>query len=144
VEYNIYGEMVEKFVRFNLCCVITLGFAVLSGCAYRLPAYNLPSQQRLIIVARSPERYVVAFRYSKSAAAPVATDGRVKIDVPRLPRACSVYLFNQIRISEGFNPMFSKSIYVVDAGNIAAKLSLEEMSKLPVDDSGYHILKIKR
>ena len=40
--------------------------------------------------------------------------------------------------------MFSKSVYVVDAGNIAAKLSLEEIAKLPVDDSGYHILKIKR
>ena len=133
-----------RFIRRKLPGLIALGFAVLSGCAYRLPVSNVPSQQHLMIIARSPERYVVRVKASDTAEFPVASDGRVAIDVPRLPRACSVYLFDRIRISGGVKPLTAKSVQLFDSGNIAARLSLAEIAKLPSDASGYHILKMKK
>jgi len=131
-------------MRHKLSGLIALGYAVLSGCSYRLPVSNLPSQQRLMIVARSPERYVVRVKAHQNAEFPVASDGRVTINVPRLPRACSVYLFDWVRISGGVKPFTTKSVQLLDSGNIAAKLSLTEILKLPLDASGYHILEIKK
>jgi hypothetical protein len=133
-----------RFIRCELSGLIALGFAFVSGCAYRLPVSNLPSQQRLMIVARSPERYVVHVKASDTAEFPVSRDGRVTIDVPRLPRASSVYLFNLIRINGGVKPLTSKSVQLLDSGYIATKLSLAEIEKLPSDASGYHILKMKK
>jgi hypothetical protein len=97
-----------------------------------------------MIVASSPERYVVHVKASDTTEFPVASDGRVTIDIPRLPRACSVYLFDRIRISGGVKPLTEKSVQLFDSGSIAAKLSLAEIAKLPSDPSGYHILKMKR
>ena len=133
-----------RFIRRKQSGLIALGFVVLSGCAYRLPVSNIPSQQHLRIVARSPERYAVRVKASDTTEFPVSTDGRVTIDVPRLPRACSVYLFDRIRVSSGVKPLTAKSVQLLDAGNIAAKLSLAEIAKLPSDASGYRILKIKK
>lgn len=134
----------NRFIRCKLSGLIALGFAFMSGCAYRLPVSNLPSQQRLTIVARSPERYAVRVNASDNAEFPVASDGRVAVDVPRLPRACSVYLFDWIRISGGVNPLSAKAVQLVEGGNIAAKLSLAEIARLPSDASGYHIFKMNQ
>jgi len=107
--------------RFKLSGATALGSAVLSGCAFRLPVFNVPSQQRLVIVGRSPERYVVCVQASEIGEFPVAADGRVTIDVPRLPRACSVYLFDRIRISRGVQPFTTKAIHLIGSGNLLAK-----------------------
>jgi len=97
-----------------------------------------------MIVARFPEHYVVRVKASNTAEFPVSSDGRVIIDVPRLPRTDSVYLFDWIRISGGVQPFTAKSVQLLDSGNIAAKLSLEEIAKLPSDPEGYHILRMKK
>lgn len=132
------------FIQLKLSGVIALGFAVMSGCAYRLPVYNVPSQQRLMIVSRSPEHYVARVEASDTPDFPVASDGRVVIDVPRLPRVCSVYLFDLIRIRSGVEPLTTKSVQLIDSGKVATKLSLAEIAKLPTDASGYHIVNMKR
>ena len=131
-------------MRLTLLAILTLGFAASSGCAYRLPVSNIPSQQHLRIVARSPERYVVRVKTADSADFPVASDGRVTIDMPRLPRACSVYLFDRIRLSSGVKPLITKAIQLLDSGNVATKLSLAEIAKLPADTSGYHMLNMPK
>jgi len=133
-----------QFIKLKLFGLIALGFAVSSGCAYRLPVSNVPSEQRLRIVARSPERYIARVKASDTAEFPVASDGRVTIDVPRLPRACSVYLFDRIRISGGVKPLTTKAILLLESGNLTTSLSLAEIAKLPSDASGYHILKMAR
>ena len=134
---------VTRLIRCKFAGLIALGFSVPSGCAYRLPVFNIPSQQHLMIVAKSPSRYVVRVKASDAAEFPVSSDGRVTIDVPRLPRACSVYLFDRIKISGGVKPLTAKSVQLLDSGNIVARLSLAEIAKLPSDPSGYHILKMK-
>lgn len=96
-----------------------------------------------MIVATSPERYMVRVDASGTVEVPVASDGRVTIDVP-LPRACGVYLFDRIRISGGVKPLTTKSIHLVDHGKLAAKLSLMDIAKLPLDASGYHLLKMTK
>ena len=133
-----------QFSRLKLQAPIAVGFVLLSGCAYRLPALNVLSQERLMIIAKSPERYVVRVQASKSADFPVASDGHVTINVPPLPRACSVYLFDLIKISEGIEPSKTKSIQLIDGADIVAKLSLTEIAKLPADVSGYHIVQFKK
>lgn len=71
---------------------------------------------------------------------PVPTDGRVALDVPGYRGACSVYLFNKIRIRRGANPFTEKTIDVVVAGKLARRLSLEDVAALPTDTEGYHLL----
>jgi hypothetical protein len=132
------------FIRPELSGVLALGLALLSSCAYRLPALNVPSQQRLVIVASSPERYVVRVIAAHSAEFPVASDSRVTIDVPSLPRACSVYLFDFIKIDDGVKPLNAKAIQLVDGSKVAQKLSLDEIAKLRLDASGYHILQLQK
>jgi hypothetical protein len=136
--------MTFQFSRRKLQGPTAVGFALLSGCAYRLPVLNVPSQERLMIIAKSPERYVVRIKASVSADFPVASDGRVTIHVPPLPRACSIYLFDLIKISEGIEPSKTKSIQLIDGADIVAKLSLTEIAKLPPDVSGYHIVQFKK
>jgi hypothetical protein len=144
LEYNESQVKATRFIRRNFAGPIALALASLSGCAYRLPVSNFPSQQHLMIVARSPNRYVVRVKASDTAEFPVSSNGRVTIDVPRLPRACSVYLFDRIRISGGVKPLTTKSVQLLDSGNIAARLSLTEIAQLPSDLLGYHILKLKK
>jgi hypothetical protein len=99
-----------------------------------------------MIIAKSPERYVVRVKAkaSKSTDFPVASDGRVTINVPPLPRACSVYLFDLVKISEGIDPSKTKSVQLIDGADIVAQLSLTEIAKLPADASGYHIVQFKK
>jgi hypothetical protein len=138
----LLGDVLKtiRLADIKLSGLIAIALA-LCGCAYRLPVSNLPSQQLLKPEATFPERYAVRVEALDAREFPVGSDGRVKIDVPMLPRACSVYLFDWIRISRGVQPVTSKSIHVIDPGNIVAKLSLSEIDKLPLDASGYHILK---
>lgn len=104
----------------------------------------MPSRQHLILISKFPERYIARVKAADGAEFPVASDGRVTIDVPRLPRGCSVYLFDRIRISRGAKPLSTKSVEVLGSGKVVARLSLEEIAKLPSDDSGYHILKMRK
>jgi hypothetical protein len=89
-----------------------------------------------MIISKSPERFVVRVEASDSAEFPVASDGRVTINVSPLPRACSVYLLDLIKISGGIEPSKTKSIQLIDGADIAAKLSLTEIAKLPTDRLG--------
>ena len=87
---------------------------------------------------------MVRVQVSDVAEFPVASDGRVTVDVPSLPRSCDVYLFDRIRISRRVKPLTTKSIRLINGGNIEVELSLAAIAKLPSDNSGYHILKLKR
>jgi hypothetical protein len=122
--------------------VLALNFA-LAGCAYRLPAAMLPSQQRLKVAAASPEAYVLRLRIREPSDYRVPPDGRVTLDVPAYRAGCSVYLFDKLRIQRGANPFTARTIDVVAGGKITRQLSLKEISALPVDPEGYHLLAVR-
>ena len=126
----------------TLGLVLTLNFALV-GCAYRLPASMLPSQQRLRIAAPSPEAYILRSRIREARDYRVPSDGRVTLDVPAYRAACSVYLFDILRIHRGTDPFTERTIDVVGGGKRIRQLSLKEISGLPLDSEGYHLLTIR-
>lgn len=72
----------------------------------------------------------------------VPADGRVTLDVPSYRAGCSVYLFDKLRIRGEDNPFTAKTIDVVAGGKTIRRLSLKEISALPVDPEGYHLLAV--
>jgi hypothetical protein len=125
---------------FSLVLNVTF---ILAGCAYRLPAPMLPSQQPLRVVGVSPEVYVLRLRIREPRDYRVPADGRVTLDIPSYRTGCSVYLFDKIRILRGANPFTARTIDVVVGGEITRQLSLKEISALPVDADGYHLLTVR-
>jgi len=103
----------------------------------------LPSQQRLKVAAASPEAYILRLRIREPRDYRVPADGRVTLDVPAYRAGCSVYLFDKLRIQRGANPFTARTIDVVAGGKILRQLSLKEISALPVDPEGYHLLAVK-
>jgi len=111
-----------------------------TGCVQVLRPYNTPSQQKLDIQTSSPANCVV--RVAGAQTFPVAADGRVTFDVPRLPRGCDTYLFGVVKIGDG-SPENVRVIHVLRDGKVVCKLSLTQLGRLPVDAEGYHILVLK-
>ncbi len=120
-----------------LVCKITLASA---GCVYRLPPVNPPGHYRLRLVASSPQTYVVHVQAVNARAYQVPVDGRLILDIPASRRGCSVYLFDQIRVSKGYDPFAAKTVHLTTGGS-SRDLSFNELFKLPQDGEGYHLLK---
>ena len=114
-----------------------LPLLLLTGCVLALRPYNTPSQQDLLVRTSTPTNYVV--RVADAQMFPVAADGHVTFDVPRLPRGCDTYLFGVVKIGDG-SPENVRAIHVLRDGKIVRKLSLTQLGRLPVDTEGYHIL----
>jgi hypothetical protein len=112
----------------------------MSGCAYRLQAPFPASQHSLVVVAKSPERYTLPV-YDKSF--PVAADGSVTFDYPRVRSGCDVYLFDRIPLSRASDPFKTKAISLTEHGTIVQIFSLRDVSKLSVDSTGSPILRVK-
>jgi hypothetical protein len=137
---RIKSKRLIRAVSFGF--VITLNFA-LAGCAYRLSPTVLPSQHRLKVVADSSESYVLRLRIRERRDYQVPADGRVTLDAPAYRAGCSVYLFDKIRIRRGANPFTARTIDIVVGGKITRQLSLKEISTLPADPEGYHLLALR-
>ena len=73
---------------------------------------------------------------------PVPADGRVTIEVPPLERGCAWYLFGFIKVKD-HSPYDVKAIHVTKGQKVLSKLSLNQVAKLPVDDAGYQLIKIR-
>ena len=128
-------------MRPALCiCGLSVALLGLVGCAYRLPAPMLPSQHLIRLNVEAPQHYrvrVVAREFAVDA------HGQVSVTFPATRRECSVYLFDLILISRGKDPRDAKSISVLGGDRVVRALSMNEVLKLPVDDSGAHLLTIK-
>lgn len=116
----------------------------LSGCAYRLPVPTLPFEQHLKVVAIDPQAYMLRLRIRDPRDYRVPVDGRLTLDVPGYRAACKVYLFDKFRINRGGDPFTARTIDVIVGGKITRQLSLKEISELPVDAQGYHLLAVLR
>jgi hypothetical protein len=114
-----------------------------TGCAYRLPPFVPPTQERIRIVADAPEQYVVRVNMDTITNYNVPRDGRVAIGVPAY-RTCGVYLFGIVKVRSENEPFPSWSISVTRGGVIVRKVSLRKLTELAMDPSGYHMLKVMR
>jgi hypothetical protein len=115
----------------------------LGGCAYRLPVAAMPSQQRLKLLSVAPEAFSLRLRISEPRDYRVPNTGRVTLDVSGYRAACSVYLFDKLRIRRGANPFDERTVDIIVGGKIARQLSLKEISELPTDAEGYHLLPVQ-
>jgi hypothetical protein len=111
----------------------------LCGCAYRLYAPSLPFQSTLTPVAESPEQYAVRVQGRDY---PVAADSRVTFEYPAVRRGCGVYLFDLVPINRGRDPLKAKTISVTNGLKVLKSFSVEDISKWPLDSSGYHVLSL--
>ncbi len=130
----------SRVCRCGAVAIEAIATLAMAGCAYRLSPVALPSQHKLRLVAQSPEQYSIRV-WNKEY--PVGADGNVSIEFPATRRGCHAYLFDRIPISRSTDPFKAKAISVQAAGNTVRRLSLNELSKPPVDGSGNHLLKVQ-
>lgn len=147
----------------RIVCLIAAGALVLSccGCTYRLYAPNPPSQERVRIVAKYPDRCTLHVEERVTTLGnpagrnalhtdvahvmnyEVPSDGRVTITVPAFRPYCGVYLFNWIKVGGGGDDALKEwEISVLYEVRTLRTLSVRELKELPTDAEGYRLLKI--
>lgn len=123
--------------------ILTFGMAlILAGCVYRLLPVTPPSQQRLRIVSASPERFVVRLQLGDSREYNVPADGKLTLTVPAYRAPCRVFLFGLVKTRSGAQPFTAKTVTVIDGAKVTRRLSLKDVSALPVDANGYAMLTV--
>jgi hypothetical protein len=125
-----------------LAVVVAAVTLALVGCTYRLPVITPPSQERIRIVAKSPDLYAVRVDVGDVTDYHVPTDGRVIVGIPVYRPTCGVYLFNLIKVGGSNDPLGTWSISVTSGGKTLRKLSVKQANKLATDLDGYHLLKL--
>ena len=126
--------------RIGLIGIALSSILLLTNCAYRLRAPLLPHRYDLRLIVSSPELYNVRVLSDEFA---VAGDGRVSIRTPTLHPGCGVYLFDRIPLNRPADPLRQKIIQITSAGKTVKKLSMAELLRLPVDNSGQSILQVR-
>ena len=116
---------------------MVLGFV--TGCAHSLRPSNSPSQQRLRIESASTDK--LAIRVS-GATYEVPQNGRVTFEVPPLERGCAWYLFGVVKVRDS-SAFDVKAIQITKSSKILKEVSLNQIARLPVDEEGYHVIRIR-
>ena len=118
--------------------------SMLVGCVLRMPPAVMASQQGIRVVSRSPESYVLRLQiYGPPRDYHVPGDGRVTLDIPGYRAACREYLFGKVRVKHGADPFTEKTVQIMEGGKTAGRLSLKDISRLPADPEGYHLLRVR-
>jgi hypothetical protein len=119
----------------------------LEGCAYRLPVITPPSQERVRIIAKSPDRYVVRVDVGHITDYLVPADGRIAVGIPASRPGCGIYLFNAIKVGRIVgridDPLRRWAVAVTSGSTTVRKLSLKQMKKLITDSDGYRLLEVQ-
>lgn len=129
--------------RGSLIPVLCLFCVVLDlcGCAYVLHPVAPSLQQRIRVLAKSPEEFSFRSKFTSVQAYDVPADGRVTLDFPAHRPGCTALLFG-IPITRPADRYNSKSIEVTHAGKLIRKLSIKDVSALPTQADGYHVLRL--
>ena len=114
--------------------------ATLSGCVHADGPYNQPSQEKLRLESKAPQTYSV--QVADKTEVPVATDGRVIVEVPRIQRGHTTYLFGVAKVSESA-PENVAAIILKKDGRTVRKFSLNDLKTFPTDSEGYRLLKVE-
>jgi len=131
--------------RLKVLFLAVVGSALtfgLEGCTYRLPVISPPSQERIRIIAKSPDLYVVHVDVDHITDYPVPADGRVIVGIPAYRPSCGVYLFNAIKVGGADDPLETWAITVTSGDRTLRKLSVRQVKKLTTDLDGYRLVKL--
>src|SRR5579871_3262430 len=111
------------------------------GCTYSLPAPSPPSQERVRVLAKSPESYILRLSSGRSLDFPVPQNGKVTLSIPPISRSCIVR-FMGMRVSGGHESLNDWTISVNASGKSAKTLTLRQLAKLPTDSEGFRLLSL--
>ena len=120
-----------------LAICLLAGCLALCGCVHVLRPYNRLSEQKVRVQSPNPQQYSV--KVADEAAVPIPADGRITIQVPRLERGCAVRIFG-VQIKD-YSAYDLPAIRLNRGKRTVRRLSLNDLSKLPVDEQGYRLLK---
>jgi len=122
---------------------VLIGVAIVAlavGLNLGLPPYNAPSTHNLVLNVNGHRTYKIQVQSTMLIDFPVSKDGRVTVDIPVLPRSCSWRWFGLTIVDR--SPYGRRVIQVVCDGKVMRRLSIRELEKLPLDESGAHKLKL--
>jgi hypothetical protein len=114
---------------------------ICSGCVYSL-GVSLPTPVQMRVASSQPQQHVVRVTRGEQADFPVAPDGAVTFTVPGGYSDCSVYLFGVVEVSDGSG----EGVPVVELRRderVVRKLSLRQIAKLPADEAGFRVVRLK-
>ena len=115
-----------------LCVTIT-------GCAIADGPYNPTSEEKVWIDTQTPQKYSI--QVTNCPDSPVGVDGRVVLEIPHLKRTSTVYVLGLLPVYQT-SPYETAAICVKKGDQTVRKFSLNELKKLPLDDQGFHIVKV--
>lgn len=157
------GKRTNVGRRFHLCYLLATGLLAFGcvGCTYRLYAPVAPSEERIKVVAKSLDHYVLhieehvptvnssqhndapRIRVAHATNYVIPSDGLVSIRVPSYRPYCGVYVFNLVKVGGGGDDALKDWEVSVLSGMRALRvLSLKQIRELPTDPAGYRLLKI--
>ena len=112
-----------------------------TGCATaRKETYATDVRLRLSV--SSPERYRVRVAtHSTTNEFAVTGSGRATVHVPAMGPGCSSHLFGVIQVYDK-SPAAWRVVHILQDDKIVRRLSLKQVSRLPVDDDGYHTVRV--
>jgi hypothetical protein len=125
----------------RLLCVVGVALLCLEGCAYRLYAPSPPVRELIKIVDKSPNSFIVHVGLGTTDYQ-VPSDGRLVVMVPGYRPSCGVYLFDWIKVGGGKYPTDAPAITVMGKNKIVRRLSVKQITSLPIDSDGYRLLTI--
>ncbi len=128
-------------MRHLLSALVLLPLAlVTSGCVYALAASSHPTDVGLRLRTSQPEQYVARVDLNPPADYPFAADGRVKFTVPQFRNGCTVYCLG-VKTRDG-DPEARRVIALIQGKQVVRRLSLAEISELPLDETGYRPIEV--
>ena len=127
--------------RGILVALVGILVSIHAGCTYALPPPVPPSHEAVRIVSSAPVQYVLNVNTGNTKTFDVPHDGRILVPIPAY-HSCAVYLFNMVRVREANDQFKAWSITITRNGKAIRKLSLPKLRALPIDQNGYHLLKI--
>ena len=127
--------------QFGLCICLATSLLSLGCVYYALPVVNPPSQERVNIVAKSPESYVIRIKAERSQDYPVPPDGRVSVGIPAYRPGCRVSV-TAIKVSNGYDPLKDWTVEVREGDVAVRSLSVRQLSRLRPDAEGFRVIKI--
>lgn len=126
--------------RIDFAVVLLVVGSVLAGCICVDGPYNQPTEVKLRLVGETARQYTV--EVLDKGEVQVDSDGSVALDIPRIQRSHSTYLFGVIRVRT--SKAENMPIIILKKGRHAfCRLSLKDLERLPTDVDGYKLLKVE-
>ena len=99
-----------------------------------------PAAQYKVHVAGTSTNCAIRVTWPITNEFSVSKTGEAVIDVPALPHGCGLVCLG-IRLTDG-SPRSQKIIDVLQGGSVVRRLSLRELDRLPLDNSGARKLRL--